>query len=1207
MSTFTIFALPNWLLIDLADIAIGVSLACVASIVISLVARRLVNPVRHALLVSALVVSISCPLLIATAQRFEWSLVRIAAIETTTKGSEIVSSQDLGSGESPQRTMPRQEGNAQIASMATPPEYRPSGVPANQGMGIQRSSPPAAVQFADSASWGISWLAIASLAAWVWAIGIFLTLVRAMRGALFVRRFSRTCVPVTEERLLNAMCCAEKRVQLWRPVPLHVSAFTLTPLVIGLWNPRVVVPNGMECELDDDQLVDVFTHELAHLKRHDHWVGVLQRVATVFYWWNPLITCVNYLIGDVRERICDDVASQPSAEHRYARALVKLAELVIDQPRIPAAIGILSFKQNHLRFRISRLLEAERSRDTAVGFRGWLAVLLATGVVSCLIMLSALTVPVTSVVANEPQAAPQKEADKKPGKGADTQAKKGKPPFRFPAQVTGSILTEDGKPIPRAAVTFEFGIAQKNQGTPSKPSRRMQLTTDDQGKYVVDTRDFPAIEEAGFDIFLYALADGFAEGTSGMWYSADEAPVVKLAEVKLPAGRVVRGRVQGIAGNVPDQIILHAMANIDRGNVWRSRPVAVGADGAFALSVPKSVDAELMIVSGNFAPLSITVALGTTQLDTLTLPTGTSLTGRVLDRAGDPVAGCVVVATEKMERQFPAYRATKTNARGEYRIAPLRGDFQVHLAEFASTSDRIEGSELESDKKPPSVAPIKITLNGEAREQQLNIQAGPTLTVRGIVRWADGRPAVKCEMTAWSNSVLLDRLTTGADGSYTMQLPKPITDIAISAIGLLDEKRDFHIAYPVCEAPAREKNSQFLVFDRLEQDLNDANWELRRFEAATPAKTDAGSDELSRLRQKYEEQTKVYQEAEKAAKTPEDELQVYRTQDPRNVIGPELLALEAKYRGQPTGVEAFTWLFRMTCSVGMPDIPVAKARETALDILFEHYLNHPDLDAFLAQFEAGPRAKRGEELLRAALKSPHRNVRAAATYRLASYRWSHAFSPDQYQPMFDILSDDPNIARQIEHAKASLREYQGVDAEKARAEAEQLAEQVRKDYADLGPPQQDYWTYGELAESLLFEMKYLRTGKIAPEIQGIDAQGNPVHLTKLRGKFVLVSFTYSAPHDFQHLRQLSKKYSSDKVAIINIASYAKIDEITEQIRSGEITWPVIVDAQFGPITRRWNVDGFPRNYVIDPAGVIRGVDTPTDWLDSFLGRVMVKK
>jgi beta-lactamase regulating signal transducer with metallopeptidase domain/peroxiredoxin len=1196
--------LPSRTLIELANVACGASVVCGIAILVSVLLWRRSNPVRHGLLVSALLVSLFCPLIVLVAAPLGLSFVRLDMVEASGGPLSIPDGTERPIGDSP-----RHRAEIEISS-GVPSGNLDLGNHAAKNLASRTSATVLGRvdRPAVPSSSHVPWRGIATLTACVWAVGILLALLNVTRGAWFVRAFGRTCAPVTQPRLLVAMRRAEQRLRFRWSIPLQSSALAVAPLVVGLWHPRIVIPDRMEWDLDDHQLVDVFVHELAHLKRRDHWIGALQRAATICYWWNPLVRWVSCLISDLRERICDDLASDSSREHHYARALVKLAELAALEPHVPAAIGILSFKGNHLRKRISRLLDPDRSRVMALGRTGWFSVALASCGFSALIAIGSVSLRPTSVAAGETTAAASApEPDDKPAKPADNNAAKSGPPYRLADRLRGTVTTEEGAPIPRAKVTFEFGAADKYDEVPFKAQRRLELSTDEKGQYEVDARDFPAIQEYGFDIMVYAAASGFAEAWSGAWYRANEAPVAELPVVKLTEGRDVRGRVEGSGGRAPDQVILRAFASVDSTSLWVHRPQVISRDGNFVITVPKKVAAELMLVSGNFAPLRIVVPPEVSQIERAVLLQGTSLTGRVLNRDGQPISGCVVSATEESDERQGAYRATKTDARGEYRLPPLRGKFRVHLANSAPTSDRIVDEELRSDNKPPPLAPISVTLSGESGEQQLNIQAGPTLTVQGVIRWADGRPAVKCEMMAWSHSIQLERLQTDDAGRYSMLLPRPIDDISISAIGLLDEQGTFHIAHPVTATPAKYKSEQFLVFDRLDQDLLDADWELRRFQPAKAAIAAPGSDELSRLRKQNEEQTEKYRVADAAAKTAAEQTELYNTQDPRNVIGPQLVALEAKYRGGPTAVEAIEWLVGMARSVGDPEIPVAKAREQIVDVLIEHYLKHPDLNLFLSQFESGPSVKRGEILLRAALESPHRNVRAAAAYHLASYQWHKLEASelrDQLQLFTKLLSDEPEIGPRLEGLKSLMQQYQVENADKVRQEAEQLAETVRKDYADVTPPKQDYWTFGERAEALLFEMRHLGYGKIAPEIQGVDVDGNLVHLTKLRGKFVVVSFTYAYPQNFEHLQPLTKHFSRDQVAVINIMSSADTGEVQKRIKAGEINWPVIADTGFGSVTRRWNIHGWPRTYVIDPSGVIRGIDVPSEWLIRFVDRLL---
>ncbi len=1204
MSDSSQFAVNSSTLIDLLNIALGSSLACGVGLAISLLCRRLSNPARHAILVSSLLLSLLCPLLAGLAQWSHMSLFQLEVDNSPRQRSDTLRDALPTIGDLSSKKMAFREGTD---SPRSPTATSTDAVGATTHAAEVQGSPKSDVYPSTATSSSMLNLShVVIIAMILWMAGILVKFVRMVRGLFFVRDFGRTCVPVSQSRLLRALRDAEQRLGRNGPIPIQSSPLAPAPLVMGLWRPRIVVPNGIEQELDDEQLVDVLAHEVAHLKRRDHWVGVVQSAATMVYWWNPLVGWASSLISDLREQICDDAATNSSRERRYAQALVKLADLVLQRSCIPASIGILPFKKNHLLRRISRLLDADRSRVTSLRRRAWVGVALVSCGLACLMAMTSLSLPTTRAATNDAMVtAPADAPDDQKTNASSADVDKSGPPFRLPPQLTGTVTAEDGTPIPMARVTFEFSASDKLSRTAPKQLRRVEVATNPAGQYQIDTRDFPVLAESepesGFDITIYATAGEFAETWSAFWHPAKEASTVQLQPLKMPAGRVVRGRVHGPGNQAANPVILRALATFNPMKLWSPRPVLIEPDGSFEISVPKELDSELVFVSGKFAPVRVAVPANATRIDDVVLPPGTSLTGRVLNRDGEPIAACVVVATEESDARLHIYRAVKTNAQGEYRLPPLLGRFKLHLADTASTSDRIDDNELKSDSKPPPVAPIQITLNGESREQQFLIQAGPTLMVRGTIRWADGRPARNCEVSAWSGGVQLARLHSDANGAYAVQLPRPVDDIAISAIGLLDKQRAFHIAYPITTVEAQEKNAQFLVFKRLDQELVEADWELRPFKAATVAEPSAGSDELARLRRKYEEQSNVYAKASKAAKTPEAEQEIYKTQDPRNFVAPDVLALEAKYRGSSTAIEAMGWLVRMARSVGSADIPVSKARQEVVDILLEHYLEHPDLDLFLDQFESGADVERGETLLRRSLKSPHRKVRAAATYHLASYLWLHTHSKEEYQPIIDLLANDPQFAREIEYIASQIQKLTPVDLAKQRVETEQLVQQVRQDYADVSPPQQDYWTYGELAESLLFEMNYLAIGKIAPEIQGVDVQGQPVHLTKLRGKFVVVSFTHVQPYQFAHLKELAKKFSNDEVTIVNVMSYAKNEEVNQHVAAGEITWPVLAHEQYGPITRQWNIHGWPQIYVIDPRGVIRVKGIPSDWVVRVVG------
>ena len=51
--------------------------------------------------------------------------------------------------------------------------------------------------------------------------------------------------------------------------------------------PIIALPARLSSQLDEQQTSMVLAHELAHLKRRDHWVRDVELVISLIYWWNP--------------------------------------------------------------------------------------------------------------------------------------------------------------------------------------------------------------------------------------------------------------------------------------------------------------------------------------------------------------------------------------------------------------------------------------------------------------------------------------------------------------------------------------------------------------------------------------------------------------------------------------------------------------------------------------------------------------------------------------------------------------------------------------------------------------------------------------------------------------------------------------------------------------------------------------------------------
>ena len=168
------------------------------------------------------------------------------------------------------------------------------------------------------------------------------------------------------------------QIRLSRPVPLLVSALVRVPTVVGWLRPVVLVPVGALGGLPAEYLETLLLHELAHIRRHDYLVNMLQSVAEALLFYHPAVWWVSGHIRAERELCCDDVTVSISGNpFTYASALAHLESC--RPSRLSAA---LAANGGSLADRIARLLGQSRPAvRTGLGpVVVTIAVLLATAV-----------------------------------------------------------------------------------------------------------------------------------------------------------------------------------------------------------------------------------------------------------------------------------------------------------------------------------------------------------------------------------------------------------------------------------------------------------------------------------------------------------------------------------------------------------------------------------------------------------------------------------------------------------------------------------------------------------------------------------------------------------------------------------------------------------------------------------------------------------
>lgn len=144
-------------------------------------------------------------------------------------------------------------------------------------------------------------------------------------------------------------------IDLRQTVVLLESAVVKVPSVSGFFKPIVLVPFGMLAHLPADQAEVILLHELAHIKRKDYLINLLQQLAGLVFFFNPGLLWLSALLCEERENCCDDIAvSAIDSKTQLVRALVSFEEYTFEKASLALGFGQ---KKPHLLARARRLLQ----------------------------------------------------------------------------------------------------------------------------------------------------------------------------------------------------------------------------------------------------------------------------------------------------------------------------------------------------------------------------------------------------------------------------------------------------------------------------------------------------------------------------------------------------------------------------------------------------------------------------------------------------------------------------------------------------------------------------------------------------------------------------------------------------------------------------------------------------------------------------------
>lgn len=197
--------------------------------------------------------------------------------------------------------------------------------------------------------------AIAAWLPWLWLAGAPATFTLLATGLVGAERLRRQSRLLTEGPLFELCQSLGSALRLTRPVALGIGERLATPIVLGVVRPMILLPPAALTGWSPELIELALLHELAHVRRHDILVNLIQRVVESILFFHPAVWIMSSWVREEREHCCDrlvvDRTGRPAA---YAEALVSLSVLASE-----SRVTTMAMARNHLVVRIRRILDPE--------------------------------------------------------------------------------------------------------------------------------------------------------------------------------------------------------------------------------------------------------------------------------------------------------------------------------------------------------------------------------------------------------------------------------------------------------------------------------------------------------------------------------------------------------------------------------------------------------------------------------------------------------------------------------------------------------------------------------------------------------------------------------------------------------------------------------------------------------------------------------
>jgi hypothetical protein len=764
----------------LADAAAG---GLIVLAVGSLAARLCRQPVRRArLVVLTLVGAVAVPCLGALPIAPRWSARLLPApVPLRARPDDQASASAISRLRLPERT---------TSSGILEPREQPGEIPGGAARPNSALAPMETVKPSYGKGWTLPpartvvlacYLALAAGMAGWWLV-----------GQLALWRVSRTARPVpgaVREAFLGLAGPGGEMVVLLESDRIALP-FTYT------WvHPVIMLPSTLCDEAEPGALRYVLAHEWSHVERRDTWAWNVACLTGLVLFYQPLFWWLRRQLRLCQDYLADARAADAGSAEDYAAFLVRLAQVRRSGLALPG-LGIGDWRSNLSRRVIMLVQDHEplERRCRAGWSLGAASVAAAVIVVASGLRLSAAVPPEAKDPGKELKAV--QDVAKTPGAPN---------PSGETLNYTGTVRDKNtNKPIAGATVVVRRSVLSSQENRVLQETRH---STGADGTYAftippdqvserllyieLDVEHPSYATRAGFGYALSMTRKNEKLGERPFFETIEMRPAEPITgRVETPEGEPAAG-VELLAYSRTDKI---AKGQFEYGSFAKAKTDALGK---FRLPITTPGQGVYWVLPKSYAPELHVLADGKRgDLGTITLKKGVTVTGRVFDVQGKPLAGLFVEADRERGSgpEFEALgelmvsdairRTAETDAEGKFTFDPLPpGPYRVMPTDFNRAGDRSAG--WTRRELPGVFAPKKLTIKEGETVDPLEVRGSPLVVIEG--HWVDS----KCQpKSGWGSSVFgrIDgsfwhaQTSPDAQGRFSLNVPHGLENAELDII-----------------------------------------------------------------------------------------------------------------------------------------------------------------------------------------------------------------------------------------------------------------------------------------------------------------------------------------------------------------------------------------------------------------------------------------